>query len=374
MLTFVVSFLIGNAEVFSQIKSDSEVVTFIYTSDAHFGISRENFRGNKNVSGHIVNQALISELNKIKGLRLPADGGVDEGSLVNGIDYLIQGGDIANRMEGNIQKASVSWQEFENDYITGLRLTNSKGVKTELLITPGNHDISNAIGHRKLANQKTDPTAFVGIYNLMMKPSTPLTNESFNYERDKINYVKNINGIHFVFINLWPDSAERIWLKKDLDTLTIKTPVVIFTHDQPTCEAKHFNGVGAGFENLLSENYKGLKNAEEEHLTTDIEQAGWEDFLVQYPNIKVYFHGNSNWNEFYIYQGPHKKANLNVFRVDSPMKGKYSSKNEKRLSFQLISLDTKNRRLTVRECFWNTKPKKPKGIVFGKSKTIFLNT
>ncbi|MBB6239482.1 hypothetical protein HDC90_004135 [Pedobacter sp. AK013] len=373
LLVFVVSLLIGQAEAFSQINKDPEIVNIIYTSDAHYGINRGNFRGHKNVSGHMVNEALINEINKIIGLTLPTDGGVGEGSLVKGIDYLIQGGDIANRMEGRIQKASVSWREFEDDYIKGLRLKNSQGAKTGLFVVPGNHDISNAIGHNKIPNQKTDPTAFVGIYNLMMKPALPLTNESFNHNSDKVNYVKNIGGIHFVFINLWPDSAERIWLKQDLDPLPAKTPVIIFTHDQPTGEAKHFKGAGEEFENLLEENYKDLKNAAEEHLTTDREQAGWEDFLVKYPNIKAYFHGNSNWNEFYIYQGPNKKANLNVFRVDSPMKGKYSSKDEKLLSFQLISLDPKNKRLTVRECLWNFTPKKPNGIVFGESKTIFLD-
>jgi hypothetical protein len=55
------------------------------------------------------------------------------------------------------------------------------------------------------------------------------------------------------------------------------------------------------------------------------------------------------------------------------MKGKYSSKDETLLSFQLISLDTKTQTLTVRECLWNTKPQdKNQQVVFGKSATVSL--
>ena len=43
-----------------------------------------------------------------------------------------------------------------------------------------------------------------------------------------------------MFITLWADSAERIWMQKDLDTVGKTTPVIIFTHDQPECESKHF--------------------------------------------------------------------------------------------------------------------------------------
>jgi hypothetical protein len=56
------------------------------------------------------------------------------------------------------------------------------------------------------------------------------------------------------------------------------------------------------------------------------------------------------------------------------MKGKFSSKDETKLSFQLISIDTKVMKMTVRECLWNTKPSDPTAkVVFGDSKTILLN-
>ena len=67
-----------------------------------------------------------------------------------------------------------------------------------------------------------------------------------------------------MFINLWPDSAERMWMEKDLAKVNATTPVIIFTHDQPECEAKHFinpNGIHTinaedKFENLTAEIYK----------------------------------------------------------------------------------------------------------------------
>ena len=58
-----------------------------------------------------------------------------------------------------------------------------------------------------------------------------------------------------------------------------------------------------------------------------------------------------------------------VFRVDSPMKGNESGKDEKRLSFQLVSLDTDARKMTVREVLWNVDPKHP-AITWGASRTI----
>ena len=96
-------------------------------------------------------------------------------------------------------------------------------------------------------------------------------------------------------------------------------------------------------------------------------------FLKAHPNIKAYFHGNSNWNEFYTYTGPDNDIALKTFRVDSPMKGEYSAKDEKLVSFQLISLDPATQQLTVRECLWNTKPLDPDNkVVFGKSATVSL--
>lgn len=353
----------------------------VFTSDAHYGITRQKFRGDTNVSGHIVNAAVISEINTIANLTSPNDGGVNAGVKVKAVDYLVETGDIANRMEIPVQTAADSWAQFETDYMHSISLRGHDDRPAKLLLAPGNHDISNAIGFVKPMKPLTDPTSMVKIYNLMLKPQIPMTNAAYNYAADKINYSLNVKGVHLLFITLWPDSAERIWMKKDLDTVSSSTPVIVFTHDEPICEAKHFTNpspphnmvAGNKFENLTAEYYKEGYTIPKEGGATDIEQRGWVKFLKLHPNIKAYFHGNSNWNEFYVYKGPDNDVSLNAFRVDSPMKGKYSAKDETLLSFQLISLDPKTQNLTVRECLWNTRPlSNEHKIVFGKSATVSL--
>jgi hypothetical protein len=365
---------------YSQNKG-SEVINMVFTSDAHYGITRIKFRGDSNVTGHQVNAAMIKQLNTLPNLTLPADGGVSSGKQVSYVDYMIQTGDIANRMEIPDQSAAASWAQFETDYVHRLDLKGNAGKPAKLLVIPGNHDISNAIGYSKPMKPLTDPTSMVKIYNMMLKPEKLLTNDGYNYATDKVNYSYNIKGIHIQFITLWPDSAERIWMQKDLDTVAKNTPVIIFTHDQPECESKHFTNPlpphnmtpENRFENLAAEYYKEGVVASKDDGATSIEQRGFVKFLKAHPNIKAYFHGNSNWNEFYKYKGPDNDVNLNVFRVDSPMKGKFSANDETKLSFQLITLDTENKLLTVRECLWNTSPMDANAkIVIGDSITVSL--
>jgi len=377
VLAIAVFFAAGFQKVYGQ----SPVINIIFTSDAHYGITRAKFRGDTAVPGFKVNAALVSQFNTVPDLILPADGGINAGKKTGSVDYVIEGGDVANRMEPPVQSAAVSWSQFESQYMHHLTLIGHDGKPAKLLIVPGNHDISNAIGYARVMKPSADPTSMVNIYNLMLKPQRPLTNAGYNYATDKINYSRNIKGIHLMFITLWADSAERIWMQKDLDTVASNTPVIIFTHDQPECEAKHFTNPlppynmtpDNHFENLTAEHYKEGTVAARDDGATAEEQRGFVKFLKRHPNIKAYFHGNSNWNEFYVYHGPDNDVNLNVFRVDSPMKGKYSAKDETLLSFQLITLDTQSQALTVRECLWNTKPSDPtQKIVFGKSSTVLL--
>jgi len=365
---------------FGQSHNEADI-QMVFSSDAHYALKRKNFQGDTSVDAHLVNAAMIKKMNTVPDLLLPDDGGIGAGKKVGAVDYLIQTGDIANRMEIPYQSAAASWSQFEVDYMQSVNLKDHHNKPATLLLAPGNHDISNAIGYYKPMNPKKDPTAMVKVYNLMLKPAQPKTNEDYNYQTDKINYARNIKGIHFMFITLWPDSAERIWMQQDLDTVAAKTPVIVFCHDQPTCEAKHFTNPVAPynmtaqnkFENLTAEHYKEGLVASGDDGATDIEQRGWVKFLKAHPNIKAYFHGNSNWNEFYVYKGPDNDVALNTFRVDSPMKGKYSAKDETKLSFQLISLDTIDQKLTVRECLWDTEPANPSAkIVFGDSKTVSL--
>jgi hypothetical protein len=365
----------------AQSARHKNIVQLIFTSDANYGIKRKKFRNDTAVDGRIVNAAMIREINSISSVRLPLGKGVNNGQITGPVDYLIEGGDIANRMEIPDQSDAASWKEFCADYISGFTLTNRYGKKSGTLIIPGNHDITNAIGFYRPMKPVTDATSMAGIYNMMMKPLVAVDAHSYDYTKNKINYSKNISGIHFMFINLWPDSSERIWMKRDLAGISSKVPVIIFAHDQPECEAKHFTnpdksrGINKDdkFENLLGEVYKEASTTLADGGKTYIEQQGWVNFLKKHSNIKAYFHGNDNFNEFYNYQGPLKDISLPVFRVDSPMKGEYSSGDETKLSFQLISIDTKTLTMTVRECLWNTRPAGfNKSITWGASKTISL--
>jgi hypothetical protein len=366
--------------IVAQKKDTSGILQIVFTSDAHYGIERKSFRGKDTVNGQSVNAEMIKKINTLPGIIFPNDSGIKAGSNTGAIDYIIEGGDIANRMEIPHQSAAVSWVQFDMDYIKGISLKNHLGQPAQLLMVPGNHDISDAIGFYKPMKPHTDATSMVNIYNLMMHPATALTNGTYDYKRDKINYSKNTGGIHFVFITLWPDSAERIWMEKDLQEISPDMPVIIFTHDQPECEAKHFTNPNSSnmnaadrFENLLTECYKDGTTANADGGTTIIEQKGWINFLKKHPNIKAYFHGNSNWNQFYVYTGLCNEVALNTFRVDSPMKGKYSSKDETKLSFQVISIDTNSLIMTVRECLWNTDPlNEAKPLQWGDSKTVSL--
>jgi acid phosphatase type 7 len=348
-------------------------IQFIYTSDAHYGITRTRFQKNPNVNATIVNGVMISKMNSISSLTLPADGGVNAGKKVNGIDYVMMTGDIANRQETPIQSATASWNQFVTDYINGLTLKNNASVKSKLCLLPGNHDVSNAVGYYKTMSPPTDSAAMVNIYNLMMgtRPSG-----NYNYANEKIHYSKNIGGVHFMFVCMWPDSAERVWMAADLATVNSTTPVFIFTHDQPAVESKHFtnpNGTHTinatnKFENLLLENFKDGTAITS---PSTIEQRGFANFVKAHPNVVAYFHGNDNQNSYYIYNGPDNNIVLNVFQVDSPMKGNISATDETKLSFQLYSMDTIAKVMTVRECLWNSDTMNASApIVFGASKTI----
>lgn len=359
-------------------NNKATILQFVFTSDAHYGVVRPFFRGQANVTGQEVNLAMLQKINSLPTAVLPEDGGVAAGKTAGPIDFIVEGGDIANRMEIPVQSATISWQQFEADYLHKINLTDHAGKPTQLMIISGNHDITNAIGHYKTMSPKTDASSMAGIYNLMMKPDVALTKESYQYNIHKIHYSKNIGGIHFMFINLWPDSAERIWMKKDLRKISRKKPVIIFSHDQPESEAKHFSNPNNlpfnatdKFENLLTEHYKDFAKAKTDGGKTALEQTGWERFIKRHGNIKAYFHGNSNWNQFYEYTGIKNEISLHVFRVDSPMKGKYSAKDETRLSFHVVTIDTLLRRMTVRECLWNTEPKNAAASVqWGESKTV----
>ncbi len=224
-----------------------------------------------------------------------------------------------------------------------------------------------------------DKTSMVEIYNRMMQPAAARTRTTYAYDRDRILTSRDVSGVHLIFVTVWPDSRARQWMENDLRNVAATTPVFLFTHDQPDAEAKHFinpNGrhdINAEdkFENLLADPFADGPTVD---ASSAIEQRALVAFLKQHPNITAYFHGNSNWNEFYDWPGPDHSIALHTFRVDSPMKGNVSAKDETKLSFQLAVVDTSARTMTVRECLWNLPirgyPAAP--VQWGDSRTVSI--
>lgn len=353
---------------------------FVFTADAHYGITRPSFRGAGNVDARTVNRALVASINQLTAATFPADGGIGAGGPVGAVDFLTVGGDVSNRedvVDGRaIERSELTWREFRDDY-RELTLTDRGGAPTQIFVVPGNHEASDAVGFYKPMDPPTDPSALIAAYNLMMRPPAALTPATFRYDRDRIHASRDIAGVHVVFLHVWPDSSGRAWMQHDLARVSKTTPVVIFTHDPPEADPRHFiNPNGAHdvnatdkFENLLSDRF-----ADGPATTADtiVEQSALEEFVAAHPNISAYFHGHNNFNQFYDWTGPHHTVALHAFRVDSPIKGAISKDDETKLSFQIATVDMASRTMTVREVLWNAHPEHP-SLTWGGSTTVALS-
>jgi len=358
-------------------------VTFVFTSDVHFGINRANFRGGVNVEAKVVNTAMVEAMNALPSVRLPDDGGLHSGQAVGPVDFVTITGDLTNRQERlplKIQSASVSWGQFEQVFFGGLKLRDADGGLVPLLLVPGNHDVSNAIGHPNGLQPASDSTTMVELYNRFVRPATPRTTSTYRYATDKVFYSRSFGGAHCIFLTMWPDSAARTWMDEDLKNVPKTTPVFLFAHDPEKVDARHFtNPHGNGdinnrdkFENVISDVYVGGKTADG---STDAEQRLLAAWLKTHRNIFGYFHGHANWTEFYDWNGPDNDVSLHSFRADSPMKGRDSGPDETKLSFQVVVFDVAAKKLTARECLWNpvgAKSGKMPVIRWGESKTVSL--
>jgi Calcineurin-like phosphoesterase len=348
------------------------VVQFVFTADAHYGITRSSFRGAKDVNARIVNRALVASINALTATPFPADGGLRARGPVGPIDFVVEGGDVSNRadvVDGKaIESAASTWRAFVDDYVNGVSLTDAGGRKAPVLVVPGNHDASNAVGFYKPMMPATDVSTLVGMFNLMRQPSTPLSNDTFAYDRDRVLASRDVGGVHFAFLHVWPDSRGRAWLTEDLSHVAVETPVVLFAHVGPEPDSRHFRNPNGrhdlnetdAFENLLSDEF------------TERAPAALEQFVAAHPNISAYFHGHSNFNQFYDWTGPHGTVALHTFRVDSPMKGAISKDDETTLSFQIATIDVASRTMTVREVLWNAHPDHP-SLTWGGSTTVALS-
>ncbi len=357
----------------------SSDLQFVFTSDAHYGIRRASFRGRDNVDARAVNQALVASINGLAAAVFPADGGNRAGEAVGAVDAVIEGGDVANREEVldgvQVQPAAQSWREFLEDYDVGLRIADAAGRRSALLVIPGNHEASNAVGFYKPMSPALDPSAMEGIYRLMMRPARMPAR--FDYDRERVLTSRDIGGVHLSFVHIWPDSHGRAWLARDLAHVPASTPVFVFAHDEPDVESKHFLNPAApgafdasrGFENLLSDVFADGPTKGSEAVA---EREALEHFVAAHPGLVAYFHGNSNWNQFYEWNGPRGTVALHTFRVDSPMKGAVSSRDETRLSFQVVTVSLAARTVTVRECLWNAHPEAP-SLTWGASATVSIS-
>lgn len=354
----------------------TEVYQLVYTSDQHYGITRKTFRGADTVSAREVNAAMVQSINTLTAAFLPDDGGVRGGETVEWVDTVISTGDIANRMEGTderlVPSAAECWTMFEKQYIKGLTVKTRAGKASEIIAIPGNHDVTNAVGFYKAMMPKKDCSAVLAMYNRVNKRK--LKAKQFDATRDKVRYRFGLDGVCLLFVEMWPDSDTRAWIDGEM-RLTPNVPVLLFTHDQPNIEAKHLinpNGDGGinakdKFENLVCDT-SSVKSVKEIPVA---EHRALASFIKEHPDIAAYFHGNENYNEFYTWGGVDDDIALPVFRVDSPMKGNLSSKDETLLSYQFICIDTDIHKMTVREVLWNAHPQSP-DITWGESKTVDL--
>ncbi|MFD2873376.1 metallophosphoesterase family protein [Mucilaginibacter ximonensis] len=347
-------------------QQDLSPVHILLTSDAHYGITRPAFRGATTVDAHTTNAAMIASMNTLPAVTLPSDGAFEAGQKINYIDYMFQAGDVANRMEvsAKVQPATVSWNQFNTDYIQGLTVKGKDGNKAGICVVPGNHDVSNAIGYYAAMSPLTDATSMANLYNRAFNPVTPISATSFVYNTNRVNYSRDIAGVHFCFMQMWPDSTVRIWLKSDLDKVNAKTPVILVCHDQPAVVPNHFTNPNGNhlinntdkFDNVLDEVYKDAKVSSGATAVTTIEQRNMVAFLKQHTNIKAWLHCHVHESRFYTYTGVDNDVQINAVSIDSPMKGLTSAADETKLCYDFATLDPKTMTLTVRECFWDTDP------------------
>jgi hypothetical protein len=190
--------------------------------------------------------------------------------------------------------------------------------------------------------------------------------------------MREFGGVRCVFLTIWPDSATRAWLERELAAVPATTPVFLFCHDQPDIEAKHLRNPNGDhglnskdrFENLVGDT---LAEGTTVDAPTAREQRALAEFLARHRNVVAYFHGNANWNEFYTWTGPDRAIALNVFRADSTIKGRESGKDERRLSFQVATFDLEARQMTVREFLWNSGAQEGR-TEWGATRTVSIKT
>lgn len=356
-------------------------VQFVITSDVHYGHTRafaitDTINGGITTDAVKINAMLVKSVNAVSTMTFPADGGVAAGTVVGGIDLVAVTGDLATRFEAtglaatNNQKSAIIYGQFSAGWLSGVTLKNTAGASAKWLLTTGNHDVSNAIGNVKIPAANVDGSALTEILKVAKAgTATVYAGDSvanlaqYNVVNasgaavNRPNYSQDINGIHFVSVSIWPDTANRKWIDADLKSVPLTTPVFLFMHDYPDVDPKH-----------LSDPISTVPTANREFCVSDVvdpteaggtstavEQRALVAWLKLHPNIVAYFHGHSNSNEMWTYTGPDNDISLRCFRNDSPMKGDVTAAAagaETLMSYQIASVDFAANKLTVRELRW----------------------
>lgn len=376
-------------------------IQFVALSDVHFGYIRVypvTISGTATQDAKVINTSMIGTVNALSTLTIPADGGVGAGAAVGAVDFVAVTGDIANRYQTDsaasgpspanlnaVQNSTASYADFTSIVLNGVTLKNKAGAATKFLLSPGNHDVSNAIGNTKIPGSvatgapatpnRVDPgslkalykiakgTDFVGTYDLAAFEATNSSGAALN----KPNYSMDVGGIHMISLTIWPDDSNRKWIDADLLSVPLTTPVMLFMHDYPDVDVKHLKSRAAG--NPINTNFEACATAVVDSsesadgiagaTSTNVEQRAFVTWLKTHKNIVAYFHGHSNSNEMWDYKGPDADITLKCFRIDSPMKGDITASaagKESLLSYLLTSIDTTAKKMTVREIRWYPTP------------------
>ncbi len=379
-----------------------DTVQFLFSSDCHFGdvtsVSAAFQGATTPVDAVEVNGRARDAMNLLPGVAAPGDYGVNAGVAFGNFDFLAFTGDVASRSvlppESNGNSSAASFNQWKTIYSDGLTLKDRKGAALPIFLTPGNHDVTNALGGPEVMNPASDPTCFVNIYNWTMKPATPLLTTEFNYNLHKVFNVKVFGGIHFVFLNMWLDAEMQEKLEAYLTNVPTSSPVFIFAHMPPEQTGANFrdplsNGLdfpwAGGFANYFRDamdisNVVAPATAVTTATAPTKEVKALATFLKAHKNIVAWFHGHDNFNQFRTWNGENSvtvdnkmtQLAIPVFRVDSPMKGKDSAKDPKKLSFQVVTIDTAKKLFTVRECLWNKTNTAGGAIAWGATETFPL--
>lgn len=339
----------------AQRSESAAAIHFVLVSDLHYGLARTRFRGDSAVSAAKVNAALAAAVRALPGTRLPDDTGVHAGQPIDELGFVAVTGDIANRAEPGVQSAAASWQEFLDTFVAPLNA--GRAAPLPMIVATGNHDASNAIGYVPALTPRIDTAAMAGLLRLI-DPVQYAQRPPFDYTRDRIHYVRRLDGVALMVLHIWPDSAERAWMEQELSSIPDSVPVLLFAHDPPMVDISHFTAPGGGppgtggFQALLTEQWQGapLPGARFEGSPT---LEGFRALVRRHRNVRAYFHGHQNWTEFHALREADGTALLPAFRVDSPLKGRDSATDDTKLSFLVVTLDAARQRLTVREYRWD---------------------